>query len=434
MNGERAHPTTTAPSANIALYTATTQTTPQQLMPAQSTLDKPKPVGRQLMEITAISGEYPAGNIPRLIPAQSYAKKVLSSLIADKLIKQVSDGGLKGYRLTPKGKRSLVSDNPARFAGLFEGASETNKMRSGYERRLRLHSLAEVCTLMIGAGVGIFADVKPKVYILNEPTIPSQPSIGSLEGEKSPRVNSPTIRGSPNQHAPIVITGPCFYTSREQKGQHDNAIRGSRAAGILLTPAHVYAIYNTSNVESRWSEKIEQRYKAEVQDYICRKLLFHQYQGVAVGGIMVGYDMETLEKYLVAKGKQQTTYHFLTKVYTSFYYITNDTYGEAQLKLLCNAEKMTALKNILIKGLHQPDAKHPIEHDALTEDGSPVLFCCLLDIPRLIRFRNGVALHGKIGRVIAFDFQVDMLCRYMGDMAEFVGISFDKFSKMFFRK
>ena len=45
--------------------------------------------------------------------------------------------------------------------------------------------------------------------------------------------------------------------------------------------------------------------------------------------------------------------------------------------------------------------------------------------------RNGAALHGKIGKVIAFDYQVEMLGRYLGDTAEFVGISFDKFVSRF---
>jgi len=435
---------------------------------------KPKSQGRLLMEITAITGEYPQGNLPRLIPSQSYAKKVVSNLANDKLIKQISSGGLKGYRLTIKGKRSLLSDNPARFAGFLEGVAETNKMRSGYERRLRLHSLAEVCTLMNGAGVEIFADVKPKVFLSNEmiksrmetettnhinlanrteprcvdaglKTLanPSQPSSESSEGNKLPKVNSSTSKGNPHQYPPVDITTPYFYLSREQKGRDDNAIRGSRAAGTLLTPTHVYSIYNTGNAESYWSEKIEQRFKAEVQDYICRKLLFHQYQGGAVNGIMIGADMEILEKYLIINKKRQDTqkdaqrtkpqnvYHFLTKVFQSFYYITNDKQGEAQLKLLCDNNKMVSLKNVLTKGLHPPDIKHPIEHDALTEGGNPVLFCCLLDIPRLIRFRNGVALHGKVGRVIAFDFQLEVLGRYLGNTAEFTDISFDKFAQRF---
>ena len=402
--------------------------------PESTSRTKPKSQGKLLMEITAISGEYPAKNIHRLIPAPSYAKKVISTLVADKQIKLVSTGGLKGYRLMLMGKRKLVAGNPARFAGFLDGAVETNKMRTGYERRLRLHSLAEVCTLMHGAGVEIFSDVKPRIFLLDTPNPLSQPHNEKPEGGKPPKVDNLAGHGNPTQHPPSPITSPCFYTSREQKGTDDNAIRGSRATGTLLTTTHVYAIYNTGSAESRWSEKTEQRYKAEMQDYICRKLLSHQYSGVPMNGIIVGDNLETLEKYLAVKEKKQPGYNFLTKVYQSFYYITNDNHGEIQLRLLCDDGKMAGLRNALLKGMRPPDNAYPIEHDALTEDGNPVLFCCLLNIPRLIRFRNGAALHKKAGKIIAFDFQLEMLERYLGDTATFVSLSFDKLVRQFFHE
>ena len=382
---------------------------------------KPKPQGKLLMEITAMSGEYPASFLPRLIPAASYAKKIVSALIGDKLIKPVSEGGLKGYRLTPKGKKQLVLDNPARFAGLLDGTVETNKVRSGHERRLRLHTIAETSTVMHNAGVEIFKDVKPKVYLPDLPPLPSQPSV-TIEGR------------NPGQHRPHIITVPCFYTSREQKGQDDNAIRGSRAAGTLLTPTCAYAIYNTGSKESRWSKNVEQRFKAEVEANICRKLPGGQYEGMALDGVMIGKGMETLEKYLAADEKGLNAYHFLTRVYSSFYYITNDIYGEAQLRLLCDSEKMTVLRNAMLQRNLPPDKSHPVENDAMTEDGSPVLFCCLLDIPRLIRFKTSVFLHKKLGRVAAFDFQADMLEHYLGDAATVVSLNFNEIMARLFHE
>jgi len=377
---------------------------------------KAKPQWNVLMEIIAISGEYPATSLCRLIPSESYVKKVVAQLIGDNLIKLISSGGLKGYRLTPKGKRKLASDNPARFAGVFDGATDTNKMRGGYVRRLRLHSLAETCALMYGSGIEIFADAKPAAYNSDEPS-------GKTEEH--------------NKHPPVKITTPCFYTSRELKGRDDNAIRGSRAVGTLLTPSLAYAVYNTRGTESRWSDKVEQRLKAHVQKHICRGLLAHQYNcgnGGEAGGIMIGGGMEPLGKLLAWKDKYWPSYNFMTKVFQPFYYITGDACGEALLRLLCDAGKMDGLRAALLKGMLPPDAAYPIEHDALTEDGNPVLFCCLPDIPRLIRFKNGTALHSKTGKAIAFDFQLDMLGSFLGDNAEFVSISFGKFAERFFNE
>ena len=457
-----------------------------------------------LMEIIAISGECASSNITRIIPAQNYGRKLITALVGDGLIRLVSDGGLRGYRLTPKGKKKLLEANPARFRGVLDGDAETSKVRTGYERRLRLHSLAEVCTLMYNAGIEIFQDTKPKIYLLDEgdpetplstPDQSSQPSSQSTainfehnKTTKARNLDVPNPHQTKNSHNPTnptipkinpaptnpnlpqitledwspnspTIIRPTFYLSREQKGKHSNAIRGSRAAGTLLTPTCIYAIYNTGSLVSRWTEAIEQRYKAEMQGYICREMLAHQYKGAVVGGIMIGDELGVLERYLMqvigndgggVSAEQQSnqpkqnpkrpkphatpkpprhTNHirFFTNTYHPFYFITNNQDGESQLKLLCNQNKTITLINTLLRDYNPKDPKYPIEHDALTKDGNPVLFCCLLDIPRLIRFKAGLSLHEKAGVVVAFDFQLEFLGRYLGsDEVEFVKLSLDK--------
>jgi len=374
--------------------------TPQ---PIPVTQTKSKSQAQLLLELTAISGEYPSDNISRLMPSQSYSKKVIYSLTADKLLKVIYKGGIRGYRLTAKGKRKLISQNPARFAGYLEGDVETNKMRADHSRRLRLHSMAQVYTLMYNAGVSIFQDAKPDI-------LAAQPSA-------------------------CTISAPHFYSSREQKvdDEKSSAIRGSKAMGTLLTPTRAYAVYNTGNNQTSWFEKVEHRYKAEIRDHISRGVLLEQHNGKEPSGIMIGKSMESLELYWAEKKNGGAALSFLANTYHPFYFITNDDYGEAQLRLLCDDAKIVSLSYTLSKGLQPPDGKYPIEHDALTTDGIPVLFCCLLDIPRLIRFHVGLSLQGKIGKVIAFDFQQELLVRYLGERASITSISFEKFATRFFR-
>jgi hypothetical protein len=185
-------------------------------------------------------------------------------------------------------------------------------------------------------------------------------------------------------------------------------------------------------VHTGWREKVEQRYKAEVRDTICRGVLSEQYSGKEVSGIMIGRSLESLEQYWTKEKKGGSELSFLSNTYHPFYYITNDAFGEIQLKLLYDDARMTAFSGALSKGLQSYDSKYPIEHDALTEDGNPVLFCCLLDIPRFLRFRNGLSLQGKAGKIIAFDFQQEVLMRHIGERAEFMTISFEKFAARFF--
>jgi hypothetical protein len=160
MNEKYAHHTRAAPSPSPS----------QPPTPPQSQISKPKPKPKSqaqlFLEITAISGEYPAENIYRIFSSSSYAKKKISALTAEKLIKVVNKGGIKGYRLAIGGKRKLMADNPARFAGYLDGDVETNKMRADHARRLRLHSMAQVHTFMHNAGVRFFKMISP-TYLPN---------------------------------------------------------------------------------------------------------------------------------------------------------------------------------------------------------------------------------------------------------------------------
>ena len=76
-----------------------------------------KTQGQMLLEMIAISGEYPTEDITRLINAPSYAKKIITKLSSNGLIKTVYKNGVRGYRLTIKAKRQLMAENPARFEG-----------------------------------------------------------------------------------------------------------------------------------------------------------------------------------------------------------------------------------------------------------------------------------------------------------------------------
>jgi hypothetical protein len=385
------------------------QPQPKQVQNKQPPLSKPKPQRLVVLELMAICGEYPAANVHRLIQSGSYAHKIVAALLDDKQIKAANRHDIKGYRLEYKAKKMLLADNPERFADYLEGAAVTNRIRTEAQRRLRLHCAAEVITLMHNAGVRIFTDTKPKVSMPDAVVNPSQTALSQSAFEAGP-----------------AITAPCFYTTKGHNGEHEKSkdISSSRAIGTLLTPTFVYTVYNTSGKISRWSASVETTFRVKVQDYICRKLLYNQYKGREADAIMIGKSLDALMNYLTTDKKSKTGLELLTETYRHFYFITNDDYGDKVLKLLCNATQMTRLKTILTKKYLPPDIKYPIEHDALTEDGNPVLFCCLLNVPRLVKFKAGALLHNKKGRVIAFDFQMEALREYLGGEFEVKAIGF----------
>lgn len=89
--------------------------------------------------MVGLCGEFPSGQLNRLIESDSYAEKVVTDLKQSKLIRTHYKDGLRGYRLTKRAKELLLSQNSCRFQNYLTGNAETNLIRSELPRRLRLH-------------------------------------------------------------------------------------------------------------------------------------------------------------------------------------------------------------------------------------------------------------------------------------------------------
>ena len=90
----------------------------------------------QLLEMVGLCGEFPSGQLNRLIESDSYAEKVVTDLKQSKLIRTHYKDGLRGYRLTKHAKELLLSQNPCRFQNYLTGNTETNLIRSELPRRV----------------------------------------------------------------------------------------------------------------------------------------------------------------------------------------------------------------------------------------------------------------------------------------------------------
>ena len=220
---------------------------PRQL-PAQNTLPY------LLLTLTALCGEYPIRQISRLLGGSAYLESVVTALRRDGLLRTFSKDGLRGLRLTSSAKRLLLADAPEWFSAYLTGSSEPNKLKSEIPRRLRLHRMAEILTIMHNADIPAFP------------------------WEKAPF-------SAASQSAAI----PAYYTSREVKeiGPQGTKIKSSRATGILLTNGSIFLTYNTAKTQMKWEYKAELRFKALLQT-----------EGVMpdaeISGIVFGSTMEQL--------------------------------------------------------------------------------------------------------------------------------------------
>ena len=342
-----------------------------------------------VLQIIAVSGEFPTAFSSQFPGGSSYIESVIGKLKKDGLLRSYTKNGLRGLRLTASAKRLLLQKYPVDLAPYLTGASETNSLKSEPERRLRLHRMAEA------------------LLILHNAQIPSLP------WEK------PSMQ---DWHSnPSVF--PVYYSSREFKtlGSLCTKIRNSRMTGVLFTEQAIFPIYNMASTFPRWAYNAEIRLKAVLQTDFCRNAQF------AISGIVFGSSPMQIPAIL----NDMAQNHFLLDgSYPHFYFLTLDHFGEIGAIKLCQPDMQEQLNEILSENLLPPSPAMPIEHDALEQDGSPVLFSYLCDLPRLHRFRCALTLHNQTGSILCFDYQTEALRGVFGAQVNITSIDFAAYERM----
>ena len=366
----------------------------------------------RLMELAAISGECSTRVLPILGLAPSYSEKLVTRLKGEGLIKTHYRDGLRGYRLTSKGKELLLEDNHSRFSFYLSGSSDTNHPRSDIPRRLRLQQASIAYAMLCNAGVEVFRDRKPRLF----------------------------QAGDAARAAPFPMPLPAFYHSREVKelGAEAVKVNSSRAMGILFAPECIYALFCTGSAPMKWEYRTELKVKALLSYHASRGILSRgriepcYHPDTPVKALLIGSGMDTALKLMESTGGPQKSYFYLDSSFDHFHYAPDDAAGEAMLRLLCSPATQEALRNLLLSDLQPPRPGHGLEHDALS-DGSPVLLAFDFDMLRLSRFRTALSFHGLSGNLICFDFQEPVLRQYFGDAAAIETIDLYKFERRFLR-
>ena len=307
----------------------------------------------RLLSLTAISGEFPTDQLNRLPGSPYYLESVVTALKKDGLLRTYYRDKLRGYRLGPRAKATLLESRPDRFASYLTGDTDTNRLKCEIDRRLRLHRLAETYVTMDNAGVCVYRDEKPAIF-------------------------------APDGYAGGRIVYPAFFSSREVKemGIDTTKIRSSRSTGILLAPSGIFVTYNSSSALMKWRYKSEMRVKALIWSVICQQRLAPQFRHEDVHGLILGNSMDLAYQILTSTGGRKHDFFMLDGSYEHFLYLTNNHQGEVILALLCDPVKTAELDRILLQGLTARQPGLAIEHDGVSPDGSPVLFGYFCDLPR----------------------------------------------------
>lgn len=356
-----------------------------------------------ILSLIAISGELPTNQVNRLLGGSRYKREIIKKLKRFKLVYSYYKDSIRGLRLSAIAKRKLIAENPHRFSFFLSGHSDTNKPKSEITRRIRLHRISQTYITMQNASVRIYRDAKPDIF-------------------------------SPKGSNTDQITVPVFYNSREIKtlGIQFAKIKGSRAVGTLLNTNNIFIVYNTGNSLMKWDYKSEMRTKALLEIVLCQQRLSEQYKPEDICGLIMGDDMETAYMLLTSTGGIKHNYFLLDGNFESFLYLTNDQYGEIILRILCNDQILEELNRILSEGLLNKNFGSLIEHDALDLYGNPVLFGYTCDLPKIKRFDTALSLQNKIGTLICFDFQFEVMRRYCSENVQLKIIDFNKCERRLF--
>ena len=377
-----------------------------------------------LLALTAVSGELPTSLISRIPGALSYKQKMVTRIKKDNLLSVYSCNGLRGFRLTGKGKRYLLERRPERYRTLFSGDSTLNAPKYTVTHRTRLCRMAEVLVTMLNTDVLMFPWEKPMLRQPNE---------------------------SPHD---LVLERPAYYSSLEVKdiGPQGMKIRGSRATGVLFSEQTLYAVYNTGSADMRWDNRAETRLKALMQTELSRYALQGGTKPHELQAILFASDMNCLERLLAdADGesgksdpggherrdtdkaaKARTGYFLLYGSYEHVHLLTNDRKGELVLRFLTDTFAKSALDALLMQDLNAADRTSGMDYDAVEKNGRPVLFGYTADLPRIARFAKALDYREKKGMVICFDFQKVALETLCGEHITFQCMDLEAVEETFF--
>ena len=362
----------------------------------------PNSLAHLLLELTAISGELPFGLVPNDY-SRNYVNNVLSHLCRIGLMRVYHRESVRGYRLTAKAKRGLLTENYDRYSLYLTGNVETNLVKSELSRRIRLHRLAEIYLYMLQCDIPIFRDQKPVIFI--------------PEKEKLPPIRK-----------------AAFYTPREIRLLEMDTIklRGSRICGALMTPDGVYLTYNCITGLNKFDYRNEDKVRSLLITAICYERLYHQFIPSQVRGLLIGTDLSAFAHVIASSNSNVRSHFLLDGKYQNFYYLTNDHYGAVLMRLLCDIPKKTILKQVLLQDLQPANPDCGVENDGFDRHGNPVLLGYFMDIARINRFCIGLRLQKKHGIIICFDFQRKTLAELFGSLISVQAISFKNFERRFF--
>ena len=338
-----------------------------------------------LLRMIAVSGELPAGLVGEIVGSETYAAALITRLKKENYISVRNAGGYKGYVLRSKGKRYLLEKYEDDLFFFLSGSAQTNHVKSEPEKRLRLYRMSEVWVFFMKMGIEIFQSQKPDLGNGFEKS-----------GKKA-----------------------VYYGSLEYK-ESAEAIKGSRACGVLITGDTAYVVYNTMNKRMKWAKKME----TAMRTWTERMLL--------IGGglrradsLILGDSMEFLTELLNSDSGVRKNLYQVDDVYERYYYIPRISIARIQMEFLLTSWKREKMKKLLATLVKYPRRKEYAISEGFDKNMQPIYFCHELDMRHLCRIKQEIGWKQQ-GTIICMDYQANTLREYFGKEVRVRELNADK--------
>ncbi len=327
-----------------------------------------------LLVLISLSGELPADMAETVIGSPSYTAAVLTRLKQEGYVLVRNKSGYKGYVLRAKGRRYVLSKFGEDTESFLKGAAGTNHVKGEIDKRLRLHRMSKVWVFFWKTGIPIFRSEKPELFYK-----------ASEDGRG--------IRA--------------YYGSQEFKGRTD-AIKGSRACGILLAGESGYIVYHSLSQRMRWAKKMERTMRsfAERESMKCGKLR-------RFDAVVMGDTIELLAELLESDGGVKGDLFQVDDIYEHYYYVPGIQEAEIQVTLLTDSRKREKLYQFLCTALKETEHAQYRLHAGTDDSGNPVYFCYELDLCQLLRIRQETEWKQN-GSIFCFPYQRETLESFLG--------------------
>lgn len=329
----------------------------------------------RLLMMIAICGELPAALTGQVVGSDSYAAALITRLKQEGYISVRSKDGRRGYVLRAKGRRHVLCACGEDAGYFLRGATATGHVKSEADKRIRLHRMGEVWVFLWKAGVCIFQSQKPEWAEVSEGN---------------------------------GVEAAAYYGSLEFKGDSE-AIKGSRACGMLLSGNAAYVVYNTMAQRMKWAKKMERSMRIWAERLCLKNGSFF-----AADALILGESPLFLGELLESDGGIRKNLFQVDDIYEHYYYVPMQEEAAVQIWLLTDQEKRTRFYQFLSGILYRRREKEYAICDGYDECGNPVYFCHELELRHLLRVKQEAAWQ-QAGTVLCLDYQEEALRGYFGE-------------------